>query len=175
VNDKKKRAEIWSVASLFSVFTPGSAQLLDPRVADALRELHAANTALWDAEARVRARSLPDAQIVALKRAIDRHNLERHAAVASVDRAADADFPDQRSDDDPLAVVGSESIGQMLDRASILHLKLAAMCTQGDTARAAEMQRRLARLARCVHERLDALTRGDATAQAFDEGKTYSA
>jgi hypothetical protein len=173
--DKINRAEIWSVPSLFSAFTPGPTRSLDTRLLQALDRLHVANTALWDAEAKVRVRALPDAEVVALKRAIDRHNLERHAAVAAVDRAADADFPGQRADDDPQAVLGSESIGQMLDRASILHLKIVAMSAEGNMERAAVMQRRLARLARCVRERVEALSRGDATTQAFDEGKTYSA
>ncbi len=173
--DKKNRAKFWSVSSLFSAFTPGPTQNLDDPLVQALDRLHAANSALWEAEAKVRTRTLPDAEVVALKRAIDRHNLERHAAVAAVDRAADADFPEQRADDDPRAIVGSESIGQMLDRASILHLKIEAMSGEGHAARAADMQRRLTRLARCVRERVEALSRGETTAQAFDEGKTYSA
>ena len=170
MDDKKIEHDFWTVKSLFSALTQG-----DPSEASPIAALHAANQALWACEDAVRSRALPDAAVVALKRRIDALNLERHAWVATIDRAADARFPAHLPADDPRARVGSESIGQMLDRVSVVTLKRAAMQAVGDVARAQTMDDRLALLARCVDERLDALRRGVATRQAFDEGKTYSA
>ena len=166
MDGKKIEHDFWTVTSLFSALTQG-----DQPVA----ALHAVNQALWACEDAVRSRALPDAEVVALKRRIDALNLERHAWVATIDRAADAQFPVHLPADDPRACVGSESIGQMLDRVSVVTLKRAAMLVAGDAARGRAMDDRLTLLARCVDERLTALRRGRATRQAFDEGKTYSA
>ena len=170
MDGKKIEHDFWSVTSLFSA-------LNEPDRAEArpVAALHAVNQALWACEDAVRSRALPDAEVVALKRRIDALNLERHAWVAAIDRAADARFPAHLPADDPQARVGSESIGQMLDRVSVVTLKRTAMYAVGDTARGRAMDDRLALLARCVAERLDALRRGVATRQAFDEGKTYTA
>jgi len=170
VDGKKIEHDFWTVTSLFSALTQ-----CDPSEARPVAVLHAVNQALWACEDAVRSRALPDAEVVALKRRIDALNLERHAWVATIDRAADARFSAYLPADDPRARVGSESIGQMLDRVSVVTLKRAAMQAVGDVARAQTMDDRLALLARCIDERLDALRRGVATRQAFDEGKTYSA
>lgn len=162
--------DFWTVASLFSALTRP-----DVAEGEVVAALHAVNQALWACEDAVRSRALPDTEVVALKRRIDALNLERHARVAAIDRAADARFPSQLSPSDPRARVSSESLGQMLDRVSVVTLKHAAMQAAAQAGRARAMEARLTLLMRCIDERLQALDQGLATQQAFDEGKTYSA
>ncbi len=139
---------------------------------DLVRALHACNRRLWDLEAAVRDRALTDAEVVRLKRAIDSENLARHAAVGALDRHLDACFGPQRAPGDPDAVVDSQSLGQMVDRLSVLHLKLA-------WHEGAPMEAGLAaqrdRVACCFDRVATAMGRGDGTPQAFEEAKTYGA
>lgn len=142
-------------------------------LAAAVGPLHAVNGRLWALEEAVRDRDLPDTEVVRLKRAIDRANLARHEAVHAIDRAVDACFGAQRAPDDPAAVVDSQSVGQMVDRLSVLALKVAAWA--GAPARRAALEVQRLRVGRCLDRVGEALARGEATAQAFDEAKTYSA
>jgi len=102
-------------------------------VARGLALVHHRNRRLWDLEDRVRATD--DAETIAgLKRAIDAANLARHKAVERVDAAVLKQYkrglaPSQRG-----AVLDSCSVGQMLDRLSILVLKRARVA--GPTAHA---------------------------------------
>lgn len=134
--------------------------------------LHAANRALWDLEDAVRDPGLPDAKVSAMKRRIDRLNLDRHAAVARIDRACDAAFPCTVAPNAPGVVLNSESVGQMIDRLSILALKRRAW---RGTDKAAGVERRIALLGRCLDRVLTALVDGRALPQRFDEAKTYTA
>lgn len=134
--------------------------------------LHTINQALWHAEDQVRDRGLDPQSVAALKRRIDHLNLERHGAIAAIDRAVDALFLPTCAPEAPGVVLNSESVGQMLDRLSILALKRAAW---RDTPRAAEVERRIAWLGRCLDRVLGALLDGTACPQRFDEAKTYSA
>lgn len=139
----------------------------------AVAGLHGINGRVWALEEAVRDRALGDAEVVRLKRAIDAENLARHAAVHAIDRAVDACFGPQRAPDDEAAVVDSQSVGQMVDRLSVLALKVAAWA--GAPARQAALEAQRQRVGRCLDRVGWALARGEGTAQAFDEAKTYSA
>ncbi len=139
----------------------------------AVAPLHGVNGRLWALEEAVRDRALADVEIVRLKRAIDAENLARHDAVHTIDRAVDACFGLQRAPDDEAAVVDSQSVGQMVDRLSVLALKVAAWA--GTPARRAALEAQRLRVGRCLDRVGWALARGEGTAQAFDEAKTYSA
>lgn len=132
--------------------------------------IHTTNSALWKHEDEVRRRDLPDAEIVRLKRAIDRLNLQRHAAIEAVDTWLDQHHPSRVQPDD--AVLNSESVGQMTDRLSILELKLGAWA---GTPRQAALEGRLELLLRCLDRVLAAVVEGCALPQRQDEAKTYSA
>lgn len=136
------------------------------------RALHEINRTLWDLEEVVRDRALEAEAVRALKRRIDAANLERHRAVAAIDDAVDAVMPAQRGDADPEAIVNSESVGQMVDRLSVLVLKQAAH-TAPDVR--GDLDRRVGRVMRCLARVWAALERGDGVRQRFDEAKTYSA
>ncbi|MGK0359621.1 MAG: hypothetical protein ACI9U2_001923 [Bradymonadia bacterium] len=140
--------------------------------AQSLLRLHGANSELWALEDAVRDRALQSIVVRDMKRAIDRANLDRHAAVAEIDRAIDAAFSPIAAIDDPGVVLNSESIGQMCDRASVLVLKLDAHI---GTPREAGVRRRMRLLTCCLDRMLAALAAGKALPQRFDEAKTYTA
>lgn len=140
--------------------------------AQSLLRLHAANKNLWELEDAVRDRALPSKTVSDMKRTIDRANLDRHAAVAEIDRVVDAAYAPTATIDDPAVILNSESIGQMCDRASVLVLKLDA---HAGTPREAGVRRRMQVLTCCLDRMLAALEAGHALPQCFDEAKTYSA
>jgi len=93
-------------------------------LARGLAALHRCNTTLWELEDRVRDTTVP-ATIASLKREIDATNLARHAAIARIDAAVLARYKTGRAAHRRGAVLDSSSLGQMLDRLSILVLKRA--------------------------------------------------
>lgn len=135
--------------------------------------LHAANAQLWAAEDAVRDRALPDAEVVRLKREIDRLNLARHAAVRAIDAWYDEAFAPRCTLDTPGVLINSESIGQMMDRLSVLALKLAHYPAHAPQRPGLVVRQAL--LMRCVDRSLRALAEGNALPQGFDEAKTYGA
>jgi hypothetical protein len=135
------------------------------------RALHETNRRLWALEDAVRDPELPAEAVRDHKRAIDAANLERHAAIARLDRAVDAAYGPQREPGDPRAVVDSQSVGAMVDRLSVIALKVAVFA--GDAERAAAQRARAALVERCLDRVVGALRRGDGVAQSFDEGKRY--
>ncbi len=137
------------------------------------RALHAINGRLWALEEAVRDRSLPDGAVVRLKRLIDAENLGRHDAIHAIDHLIDVTAGPQRTPDDPDAVLDSHSVGEMIDRLSVLTLKAEAFAAA--PARSAAIATRLQRLERSLERVGEALLRGEGVAQAFDEAKTYSA
>jgi hypothetical protein len=101
---------------------------------------HFHNRSLWDQEDLARRQHAPDAEIVANKRAIDRHNQARNDAIERIDEfllsalglvdPATLGSALPRSTVPPGARLNSETAGSMLDRISILGLKIAAMREQ---------------------------------------------
>lgn len=92
-------------------------------------ENHRRNACLWDEEDLARRRHVPDADIVANKRAIDRHNQARNDAVERVDSWLLLHWASASAALD--SVLHSETPGSMIDRLSILWLKIRAMRIQG--------------------------------------------
>ena len=139
-------------------------------IAQRIQLLHRCNARLWAFEDEVRDPKLPHAEVVRLKRAIDRENLARHEAIASLDRCFDRRASPQRDPTDPDAVVDSRSLGEMVDRLSVLELKLAH---HRDPARIASLGERRDRVCRCFDRVVEAMSRGDGLLQTFDEAKSY--
>lgn len=100
------------------------ASLPPPVPADAVEELilaqHRANFDLWHEEDDARDPQATDAGIARVKRAIDRLNQQRNDLVEQLDTALLAFAGEQ----DPEAPLHSESPGLIIDRLSILALKL---------------------------------------------------
>ena len=88
----------------------------------AVEDNHRCNCQLWDEEDLARRRSVPDAEIAANKRAIDGHNQKRNDAIERIDEQLLVLFSDVRQKPD--ARLSSETAGAMIDRLSILSLKV---------------------------------------------------
>ena len=128
---------------------------------------HAHNRSLWAQEDLARRTQAPDAEIVANKRAIDRHNQARNDAIERIDEfllsalglvdPATLASALPRSTVPPGARLNSETAGSMLDRISILGLKIAAMREQTlrSDVDAAHRQACSERLQRLVQQRAD--------------------
>ena len=103
----------------------------DERVAAAwywIGENHKCNTLLWDEEDKARCNDVADTEIVACKRNIDRYNQKRNDAVEAIDEALLSILDCGRHADN--ARLNSETAGAMIDRLSILSLKIFHMREQ---------------------------------------------
>jgi hypothetical protein len=145
---------------------------------------HRFNTLLWDEENQARRRDVADAAIAANKRAIDGYNQKRNDAIERIDEALLA----------RLAAVtpragawhNSETAGAMIDRLSILalkvfHMRAQAERTDADADHVASCGEKLARLivqrndlARCLDTLLVAAARGDAFWRIYRQFKMYN-
>jgi hypothetical protein len=143
---------------------------------------HACNAGLWDEEDLARRTDVPDAQIVANKRAIDRFNQARNDAVERIDAALLALLPPPREG----ARLHSETAGMMIDRLSILALKVRAMRAQAarsdaDDAHRDRCRERLERLqaqradlAECLRALLADCAAGRACFRIYRQYKMYN-
>ena len=145
---------------------------------------HDANRELWDQEDQARRIDVADADIVGNKRAIDRLNQARNDAIERLDEAllerlaAIAPMHD--------AWHNSETAGSMIDRLSILSLKLFHMGTEAaradatadHLARCREKVMRLALqrddLARCLDTLLARSSEGRAFWRVYRQFKMYN-
>ncbi len=122
---------------------------------------HFYNASLWAEEDLARRQMAQDAEIVANKRAIDRFNQARNDAIERIDEwllsalglvdASSIGSQAPRSTQQPGARLNSETGGSMVDRMSIMALKIEAMRLQTerqdvDEAHRATCSERLARL-----------------------------
>jgi hypothetical protein len=166
----------------------------DPRVdrpeagADAtwrhIGDNHRNNRLLWDEEDQARRTDVDDAAIAANKRAIDRYNQQRNDAVERIDEALLARLAGVTPA--PGAWHNSETAGAMIDRLSILALKLHHMRAQtlridATPAHLSECREKLARLAtqrddlaRCLDTLLDRAADGRAFWRIYRQFKMYN-
>jgi hypothetical protein len=135
-------------------------------IARGLTTLHRHNASLWQLEDRVRATAAATT-IMKLKRAIDVANLARHAAVKQIDAAVLKQYKRSRAASDGDAVLDSSSVGQMLDRLSILVLKRARI---GDNP---TLLAQWAHAIACLDRAVAALTAGTWVHHAAGEIKQY--
>lgn len=89
---------------------------------------HTFNCLLWDEEDRARRVDVDNAEIAASKRLIDRYNQKRNDAVEAIDEAILAQVATVEQVD--TARLSSETAGAMIDRLSILALKIFHMREQ---------------------------------------------
>ncbi len=163
-----------TLPSAADVIAAHDAALAEPPIADEARDVrgwislnHVHNRCLWAQEDLARRTQAPDAEIVANKRSIDRHNQARNDAVERIDEfllsALGLVDPTTLATALPRSTVpvgarlNSETAGSMLDRMSILGLKIAAMREQTQRADVDDTHRQTCaeRLQRLVQQRAD--------------------
>ena len=150
----------------------------------AIEDNHRYNCLLWDEEDLARRRQVPDAEIAANKRAIDGHNQKRNDAIERVDEQLLNVFSSTRKKEN--ARLSSETPGAMIDRLSILSLKIHHMRLQTqrsdvDSAHIETCVLKLSRLneqrsdlASCLDRLLAEIARGEAYFKVYRQFKMYN-
>lgn len=150
-----------------------------------IEENHRCNAALWREEDKARRTDVPDTDIVRCKRSIDRFNQQRNDAVEALDECvlgalAGAVTPQ------PEAQQSSETVGAIIDRLSILSLKIFHMGLQTQRADASEehvancsakldvLVRQRRDLAACLDRLLEGLSSGRAIFRTYRQYKMYN-
>ena len=145
---------------------------------------HRCNRLLWGEEDQARRRDVADAAIVANKRAIDGYNQRRNDAIEKIDEA----LLERVANVTPAADAwhNSETAGSMVDRLSILSLKIFHMRAETERGDATEAHRaacreKLARLelqradlSRCLDTLLFRAADGRAFWRVYRQFKTYN-
>lgn len=145
---------------------------------------HANNRQLWAEEDLARRTDVADYEIAANKRAIDRFNQQRNDAIENIDEVILASLANVSVRPD--AWHNAETAGAMIDRLSILALKIFHMGQQAEredagAAHRARCEEKLARLkqqrddlARCYDTLLDACREGRAFYRIYRQFKMYN-
>lgn len=159
---------------LWPVQNSAEATAHQPTVMVWVAENHRHNGLLWAQEDLARRTLVADAEIVANKRAIDKHNQARNDAIERMDEilllelglvsqeSAMTNAPEIKKS--PAARLNSETAGSMIDRLSILSLKIVAMDKQSLRVGASAQERAVCRL---KNERLK--TQRSDLAACFDQ------
>jgi len=149
-----------------------------------IAENHRCNGLLWDEEDRARRTDVPDSAIAASKRAIDGHNQKRNDAIERIDGVLLARLAGVKPL--PGAWHNSETAGSMVDRLSILalkihHMRLQTLRADADAEHVAQCSDKLARLrlqrddlARCFDTLLAAAAEGRAFWRVYRQFKMYN-
>ena len=150
----------------------------------AIADNHRMNDLLWKEEDLARRRHVADAEIAANKRAIDGYNQRRNDAIERIDESllsALAKTP-PKSD----SRLHSETPGAMIDRLSILSLKIHHMRLQTERsdvdqahidncrAKLARLQEQRTDLAACFDQLLAEAERGEARFKVYRQFKMYN-
>ena len=94
----------------------------------AVEDNHRCNCLLWDEEDLARRRNVPDSEIAGNKRAIDGYNQKRNDTIERIDEHLLDLFSNKKEN----ATLSSETPGAMIDRLSILSLKVHHMRLQAN-------------------------------------------
>jgi len=148
----------------------------------AVEDNHRCNCLLWDEEDLARRRNVPDAAIVGNKRAIDGHNQKRNDAIERIDEHVLNLTAGKKEN----ARLSSETPGAMIDRLSILslkihHMRLQTLRTDVDRAHVENCRLKLNRLneqrtdlAACLDRLLAECARGESYFKVYRQFKMYN-
>ena len=163
---------------------PGRPSALRGPVWEAIEDNHAHNCSLWEQEDLARRRNVPDSEIAGNKRAIDAHNQKRNDAIERIDESLVVLF--QKIKPRKHARQSSETAGAMVDRLSILSLKIHHMRIQtkrkdADRAHRQACSQKLVRLTEqradlgaCFDRLLDEAAKGKAFFKVYRQFKMYN-
>ena len=150
----------------------------------AIEDNHRHNGLLWGEEDLARRRHAPEAEIAGNKRAIDRYNQQRNDAIERIDEVLSGLLLEKKSS--ASARLNSETPGAMIDRLSILSLKIRNMRLQtqrNDVDRThvescrAKLERlgeQRADLAACLDRLLEECGRGESCFKIYRQFKMYN-
>ena len=166
----------------------GWAKSAEPRHASGVWQVielnHRYNCLLWDEEDLARRKRVPDAEIASNKRAIDGFNQKRNDAIERIDEALLETLAS--SPLKPGARLNSETAGSMVDRLSILslkifHMRLQTLRTDVDQVHIGSCRSRLDRfleqrrdLSGCLGRLLAEASRGEAWFKVYRQFKMYN-
>jgi hypothetical protein len=148
----------------------------------AIEDNHRCNDALWDEEDQARRRDVPDSSIANSKRLIDGHNQRRNDAIERIDEQVLTTLPNLPES----ARLHSETVGALIDRLSILSLKILHMDWQtwradADAAHHTLSRERLSRLqeqrsdlAWCLDELMHGCLAGTLRFKMYRQFKMYN-
>ena len=149
-----------------------------------IEQNHRFNSLLWAEEDLARRRDVPDAAIAANKRAIDGYNQQRNDAIERIDEHILARMAGVAPRAD--AWQNSETAGSIVDRLSIIALRIVSMRAQAERTEAgaehvARCRERLAfldaqraDLARCLDRLLAGFAAGTAYYRIYRQMKMYN-
>ena len=150
----------------------------------AVEDNHRCNCLLWDEEDLARRRNVPDTEIANNKRAIDRYNQKRNDSIERIDEQLLIFFSAIKIK--PESKLSSETPGAMIDRLSILSLKIHHMRLQtrrGDVAGAhvencllklTRLNEQRTDLAACLDRLLAECARGESNFKVYRQFKMYN-
>ena len=162
----------------------GDAMPIEDDVWRCIAANHRNNRLLWDEEDQARRTDVPDAAIAANKRAIDRYNQQRNDAIEEIDEALLARLAGVTPAAD--AWHNSETAGAIIDRLSILslkihHMRLQTLRDDAGPEHVATCKEKLARLslqredlARCLDTLLARAAEGRAFWRVYRQFKMYN-
>lgn len=143
---------------------------------------HRFNNLLWDEEDLARRKDVADGEIAANKRAIDGYNQKRNDAIERMDEVFLSALPAPAAG----SRLNSETAGSMIDRISILALKIFHMGEQtrrtdasaehiaSCEAKLARLREQRADLASCLERLLDDCAAGRAHYKVYRQFKMYN-
>jgi hypothetical protein len=168
----------------YCLAAPGAPSRFEEGVWAAIEANHWHNSMLWEQEDLARRRNVPDADIASNKRAIDNHNQKRNDAIERIDESLLAFLSEIKIKEN--ARLSSETAGAMVDRLSILSLKIRAMREQTERtdvdaehiatcrARLERLQEQRRDLAGCLDRLLAEASRGESYFKVYRQFKMYN-
>ncbi len=150
------------------------------------RWVHYNNFRLWHTEDEARREDVADAYIVRCKRDIDVYNQQRNDGIEKIDMAIDVWLRDQKINTPPEVPSNSETPGSIIDRLSILSLKIYHM--QEETVRTDVVESHISKahkklailgeqrrdLGTALDALIDALFRGEKRHKLYFQFKMYN-
>lgn len=166
---------------------PGwSSGAIPPGLGAAIGREHLTNVRLWHEEDEARRPDVDDAVIAGVKRRIDRLNQRRNDLIEAIDDTMTSALDDAGIEPRPGSRLHSETPGAIIDRLSILALKIYHMREEAERQDAAAghravcaerlgiLERQRADLAGCLRALREELLSGRATFRTYRQFKMYN-